>query len=320
MKRLLILPLIILTNYAQAQDINDLTPNDSITTESPEVVVIVAPPMILVGESGAMVEKPNMDVVVKPQPPYITPGEFSAEFVENLVLGQTQTAIKRGLLPEKAVIKRFYSKRSAKEDLELYSMTIALHQRAILEGRDVNYYLDQVKAGKISVARLKKDIDLCGLGFEIYPDTKICSQFKDHQEAEQHYYHSKLTVFQLSDANQKLQASCGSTPPTAKLCVDQGSIKDGSGGFLWKAEADPKARCKNGTTILLAKDQASITEIELLDVNQNMIFKPSYFGKLDDGRPRFCAEGRPGSSFSGPLYVKYGQNCKTVSNPAVRED
>ena len=159
----------------------------------------------------------------------------------------------------------------------------------------------------------------CPNGFEIYPDSGLCSKFGGHVEAEQNYYHCSLNNYQLALRNGELEAKCGYGVPSAKVCIDQGSIKDGQGGYLWKPEGDPKARCAGGTTILLAKDQTA-TEIELLDANQNVIFKPSYFGKLADGRPRFCAEGRPGSSFSGPLLVKYGENCKTVTNPANRED
>lgn len=309
----LIIVTICLIIDAQAQDINSLEPDSSISTDSPDVVIIKTP-------TKAEAERPSTNIVVIPQTPYLDYNNFSPEFVFNLKAGQLKNATRLGLLPEARELKFFTTPRSAQEDLELYSFTIFLHQRAIKEGRDVNFYIEEVKAGRIPIARLKKDVEVCGTGFEIYPDSGLCNEFSDLMTSEQHGYHRKLHNFQLSVRNQELEAKCGYGAPTAKLCVDQGSIKDGPNGFLWKAEADPKARCKNGTTILLAKDQASITEIELLDVNQNVIFKPSYFGFLADGRPRFCAEGRPGSSFKGPLLVKYGQNCKTVSNPANRED
>ena len=309
---------------ASAQEINDLIPNDSISTESPEVVTIKTPAMhevgsVFSGSSGT--ETPNgLYGVGLPMPAYGDYNNFSAEKIASIKAGQLANAIKKGWYKSGMELRFLASKRSAQEDLILYSDTITAHQRAIKEGKDVNFYIDEIKAGRYSVARLRRDVEICGTGFEIYPDSGICNEFVTHQATEQNYYHAKLSVYQLSLRNQELEAKCGYGAPTAKVCIDQGSIKDGSGGFLWKSEADPKARCKGGTTILLAKDQASITEIELLDVNQNVIFKPSYFGKLDDSRPRFCAEGRPGSSFSGPLYVRYEENCKTVSNPANRED
>lgn len=312
-----VITLIIFTAFviydASAQDINSLTPDSLISTESPDVVVIKTP-------TKQQAETPSTDIVIIPQTPYLDYNNLSPEFVRNLKAGQLKNATRLGLLPEARELKFFTTPRSAQEDLELYSFTIFLHQRAIKEGKDVNFYIQEVKEGRIPIARLKRDVEVCGTGFEIYPNTGICNEFATHQETEQHYYHSKLSVYQLSLRNQELEAKCGYGAPTAKVCIDQGSIKDGSGGFLWKAEADPKARCKGGTTILLSKDQVSITEIELLDANQNPILKPVYYGLLADGRPRFCAEGRPGSSFSGPLLVKYGQNCKTVSNPANRED
>lgn len=138
--------------------------------------------------------------------------------------------------------------------------------------------------------------------------------FKDFIEASVDHWHCNEYLRQLKDLYER-ESFIG-----LNVCTDQGPMKDGSGGFLWKAVADPKARCKNGTTILLAKDQFAIKDIELLDANQSFIFKPAYYGLLSDGRPRFCAEGRPGLSFKGPLLVKYGANCKTVVNPANRED
>lgn len=143
---------------------------------------------------------------------------------------------------------------------------------------------------------------------------EFCNIFKNYIEASVDHWHCNEYLRQLKDLYEK-ESFVG-----LKVCTEKGPIKDGSGGFLWKAVADPKARCKNGTTILLSKDQASIKEIELLDANQSFIFKPAYYGLLSDGRPRFCAEGRPGSSFKGPLLVKYGADCKTVVNPANRED
>ena len=272
---------------AFAQDINSLIPDDSISTEDVETRLESE----IINQLD-LIEKPSMDVEIKPEPPLI---DFNAPNYLEMVR---------------------------------YRMSIAMVDRAVREGKPTNYYLDifnqawerEHADNKQKALNALREAVPCPNGFEYWPNSRLCNQHATHELCERHYGASVDTIFHLSKRNEVLEAKCGYGAPTAKICIDRGSIKDGSGGFLWKAEADPKARCKNGTTILLSKDFASITEIELLDVNQNLIFKPSYFGKLSDGRPRFCAEGRAGSSFSGPLYVKYGNDCKSVANPSQRED
>ena len=190
---LLVFPIYIL----QAQDINSLEPDSSISTESPETVIIKTPTK---AEAGA----PSTHVYVKPQPPYLTPGEFSPEFVANLIAGQLKTAIAKGLLPPSTELKRLVSKRSAQEDLELYSLSIMAHQRAIKEGKDVNFYLDEIKAGRYSLARLKRDVEVCGTGFEFWPNSKMCNQYPTHEICEQQKDAADLTVEVL---NGKYKAS-----------------------------------------------------------------------------------------------------------------
>ena len=156
--------------------------------------------------------------------------------------------------------------------------------------------------------------------FEIYTDSKLFNKFLTHLESEVNYYHCFLNNYQLTVANGALQQMCGMTIPISQACMEEGDIKDGGGGFLWKAEADPKARCKGGTTILLPAS-IDLQEVFILDDKKEIIFKPSYYGKLDDGRPRFCAERRPGASFNpGPIWLKYGNKCKSIANPGVRND
>ena len=164
---------------ANAQDINSLEPNSSITTESPDVVIIKTP-------TKQQAETPSTDIVIIPQTPYLDYNNLSPEFVRNLKAGQLANFIKINKLAKDVELRMFASRRSAQEDLALYSLSITLHQRAIKEGIDINYYLDQVKAGKISLARLKKDVDSCGTGFLLYPDTNPnkCSKSSSWLEAE----------------------------------------------------------------------------------------------------------------------------------------
>jgi len=266
---------------------NDLVPDTSISTEDVETRLESE----IISQLN-LIERPSMDVEIQPEPPAI---DFNAPNYLEMVR---------------------------------YRMSIALVDRAVREGKPTNYYLNifnqawerEHTDNKEKALKAIKEAVPCPNGFEYWPNSRLCNQHPTHEICERHYGASQDTIYHLSKRNEVLEAKCGYGAPTAKVCIDQGSIKDGSGGFLWKSEADPKARCKGGTTILLAKEQASITVIELLDVNQNLVFTPTYFGKLSDGRPRFCAEDRPGSSFAGPLLVKYGENCKTVSNPANRED
>lgn len=153
----------------------------------------------------------------------------------------------------------------------------------------------------------------CPGGFEIYEGSGICNQFPSHVSAEQNYYHCSLNNFQLYLENQSL-----------KLELEKKNIPnfaDGANrGNLWKPEADPKARCKGGTTILLDQ-KYSVSSIDILDSNFNKIKSPSNFGTISDGRPRFCAEGMNGASFgAGPIYIKVGELLFRVNNPANRED
>lgn len=183
----------------------------------------------------------------------------------------------------------------------------------------------QAQLDKLALAQAgnKNSVKAGCTGFELYSDSMLCNQFGSHQEAEQHYYHCSLNNYQLALRNGELEAKCGYGAPSASVCMDAGKVADGGG--LWKPVADPKARCKNGTTILLDKKYDGVDAMQILDNNKQFIMDATYYGKLADGRPRFCAEGRPGSSFgSGPIYTKYNSNgiseCRLVSNPANRED
>lgn len=165
------------------------------------------------------------------------------------------------------------------------------------------------------IARVKPSCS----GFEIYPDSHICNLFSSHREAEANYSACRTTNFQYWDYLQELQAS------QVPACQDGGDFFDGAyQGALWKPQADPKARCKNGTTILLPSSYASsVSSGEILDVNYNKLNDVEYFG-LTGGRPRFCLR-KAGAEFGEvSLVFRYKVNgvdeCRIVQNASKRED
>lgn len=181
----------------QVLSTEDFTPNDDITTEDLSVLVIKAPMMHDIGSvnSGSNgLETPNMDILLTPMNGYIIPGQFSLEFVANLKKGQLANMLRKGWIKEGEVVRMLSSRRSAQEDLELYSMSLTAHQRAIMEGKRGDYYIDMIKSGLISLARIKRDVEVCGTNFEIYADSKLCSLFHTHELAEQHYKASVDTI------------------------------------------------------------------------------------------------------------------------------
>lgn len=155
---------------------------------------------------------------------------------------------------------------------------------------------------------------------EIYPDSGICYQFSSHLEAEQNYSYARTTNYQYWDYLQKLMQE-----PIKPACQDGGDFFDGAyQGALWKPTADPKAKCKNGTTILLPSSYASsVNSGEVLDVNYNKLNSVEYFG-LTGGRPRFCLR-KAGAEFGNvSLVFRYKVNgvdeCRVVNNASKRED
>lgn len=232
------------------------------------------------------IEKPSMDVEVQPEPPAI---DFNAPNYLEMVH---------------------------------YRMTIALHDRAIREGKAPEYYVNIFKAqweiehptnvgqARLVIERLEPT---CPNGVEIYEGSGICNQFPSHVSAEQNYYHCSLNNYQLylENADLKRQLDLMNVP----------NFADGANrGRLWKPEADPKARCAGGTTILL-ESGSPIRNIGIFDQFRRNIKRPPFYNVLSDGRPRFCAEGMAGASFgSGPIFIQVGDQLYRVNNPANRED
>lgn len=199
------------TNVALAQTTEDAIFQPGPNTESLEVVVIKAPEMHEVGSvfSGSSgIETPSMDVPIQPMPPYMIPGQFSPEKVASLKKAQMAYMVRLGWIAPGVEMKMLRSSRSASEDLEFYSLSISLHQRAIKEGKKGDYYIELLKEGKTvvtydyaarSMAQLKRDVELCGTGFALFSDASDCSRFSSQLEAEGHYHFSLKTLKERDD-------------------------------------------------------------------------------------------------------------------------
>ena len=154
---------------------------------------------------------------------------------------------------------------------------------------------------------------------EIYPDSGICYSFPSHKIAEDNYKSCRTTNYQYWDYLQKLRQSA------IPACQDGGDFFDGAyQGALWKPQADPKALCKNGTTILLPSEYVGKVDpvADILDVNYNKVETAKQLPY--SGRVRFCMY-KPGSVFGNQsLVVRYKVNgvneCRTVKNASQRED
>ena len=210
-------------------------------------------------------------------------------------------------------------------ELVYYKMVIALHDRALREGKAPDYYVNIFKAQWESehpttsgeALRALKVVDpTCPDGFEIYQGSGICNQFPTHVSAEQNYYHSALNTYQYGLALSNVRD---------QVCVDLGDFSDGANkGNLWKPVADETASCSGGTTILLKESLASVTKIEIMNSNKERVDRPDYLGFFEGSRPRFCSR-KPGKDF-GPysIYIKYrtidDDFCFKVNDPANRED
>lgn len=163
---------------------------------------------------------------------------------------------------------------------------------------------------------------------ESNPALGVCSLFADQAEAEANYKLCKTTNYQYWDKLQSLQKAAKGA------CANPSILKDGANrGNLWKPIADPKARCKNGTTVLLDSKYADVTKLSLLASSQKDkglstgelgdVGLAEYFGFVGS-RPRFCFRF-PGSKFGpNPVYVSFTSNgqgqCLKVGNASNRED
>ena len=243
-----------------------------------------------------IIERPSMDVEIKPEPALI---DFNAP---NYL------------------------------DMVRYRMTIALHDRAIREGKTPDYYVNifneawerEHADNKEKALKAIKEAVPCPNGFEIYPNSGICNSFSDHTTAEQHYYHASLNNYQLSQRNGELEAKCGYGAPTEKACNDIGW----SNGNIWKPDSD--TRPNQGVVLLQTKycdgqGGPAISNFRIEDALGGQVANASFdiCNKSNGGRLhyRFSPEG---GQLSGPVFVRYSykgvEECRRVSDPATRQD
>jgi hypothetical protein len=168
---------------------------------------------------------------------------------------------------------------------------------------------------------------ICAPGFivERFPDgrPKTCSTFDATLDnLKGHYSACYATVKdfekQIDDCRNQLNPILNDTLP----CIDAGKVA--KSGWLWKPTADPKARCKNGTTVLMSKSLQGVDKLELLDANGAPLANAEYFGLYSGSRPRFCFRF-PGSKFgNSSVLLKYSEKgaamCKRVANASKREE
>lgn len=331
-----ILILVCLTAFfiydAIAQDINDLVPDDTIKIDG----LVIRPQSAVTDQNDAVSSPDGDEMEGAPAWPDLDYNNFTPAQISILKNLELKNTIKKGLIPADAKLRFLGSKRDIHEDLKLYSNSIKWHVRAINEGREVNYYIDYIKAGRTPeeqsarMAVLVRDAELCGYGFEIFEGSGICNVFPTPEQCEQNYYAcgetlnreiNKYSSCELSN----FQIGVAFTNLQNQICENAGRMADGPNGRLWKPDADPDASCAGGTTILLDPSLGSVNKIQVLNSNKELVAVPEYFGFFEGGRPRFCIRGRAGAEF-GPysVHVKYrtpdADKCFLVADPSKRED
>ncbi len=289
---------------ATAQDINSLTPDASISMElAPKIEGFIS--------QLEQIEKPSTDWPTLPAPDIDDlSGTKSGSGQELFIYSMMTTMV------ERADRENFYCQK----DLDAGHIPCRFKS---IKPRDyystkwlADYNALQVKNTE-NVARLARE----SIKFEIWnTGSGIFNRWESWIVCENNFY-------SCNDENRVLKAEIIKLQGIVADLIKQIQVRnipnfaDGAKiGRLWKPESDPKARCKGGTTILLESGNPA-TSIDILDSNLNKIKSPSNFGKLDDGRPRFCAQGMNGASFgSGPIYIQAGDKLFRVNNPANRED
>lgn len=185
-------------------------------------------------------------------------------------------------------------------EMVYYRMIIALHDRAIREGRAPDYYVNIFKK-QWEVEQVQKNSDAlrvvksfepgCPNGFEIWGEgTGICNQFVNHQIAEQHYLAAQTTVNEflpkldscLNELSQikNDQGQEPILPPTSgvKGCDEILKVEDG-GKFIYKQSAPIRASAagspitgfRQEPTLIMNVDISSKGRIPILDSNGDQI-------------------------------------------------
>lgn len=164
-------------------------------------------------------------------------------------------------------------------------------------------------------------------GFEIYPNSNVCSKFLTHEEAEVNYFASSLTNFQYWNLLIEVQNQNKDTTS----CNDLG----------WGGETDNQARWKpdsetTGRLVVLLPNQHCSNQFgaqgafgsTFFPLISNMRIEDKFGNVMDRGRLRHCGQhnnGRLHWDFAGteglpsPVFVRYefqgAERCRKVDNP-----
>lgn len=177
----------------------------------------------------------------------------------------------------------------------------------------------------------------CSQSFEIYPDSGICPFHSSWERAEIGHDACTLTNFQYWDYLQFLMKQA--LEPSFPF-VDAGSMRDGSGNFLYKPLGDENASCRGravvgGEAALEIPFSASFVDreasrgVNLYDVQGNNVGYGWYKGRSNGNRPFYCLSdsgSRLNELTQGlGLWVEYiitdaPSFGKFVENPTRRED
>lgn len=122
-------------------------------------------------------------------------------------------------------------------------------------------------------------LNYCGVGFEIYPDSRLCNSFGDHVTCEQHYYHCGVENELLRSVNRVLQDQLNflaqpKPTPTPAACTSSISF---TGVNVWKADSE-----NTGDPVL-------ILEKPVCGKIANTRIEDALGATLDNGVPRYTA-------------------------------
>jgi len=177
---------------ALAQTTEGLIPNADITEADARpgtTVQMQAVDSVFNGTGEILI--PKMDIpVMKGNLPDLYPNDFTLEQLTTLRNAQIKNMIKKGIIKDESQLVRLNRARFNRNEAEvdIYRVTILLHDRAIKEGKDPSYYVNLINSGSPRSAEFVKDAVFCGDSFLLYDDgSNLCSKFPNQMESERHY-------------------------------------------------------------------------------------------------------------------------------------